>query len=140
MPKTQWARLLQIVPVATLSAWLAFGAAVFSQAAERNRAADADAARQSQQAAEAIVSLGKSSVLGAASDEDAISRAQMSIEALNIIGQLGNYDTSPQSDKLLDELASAARPAVTEVACSIAILQQVPPMGPIERCAKKGSL
>ncbi len=38
----------------------------------------------------------------------------MSVEALTIIGQLGKYDTSAQSDKLLDELASAGRPAVTE--------------------------
>jgi thiol-disulfide isomerase/thioredoxin len=38
----------------------------------------------------------------------------MSLEALTIIGQLGKYDTTPQSDKLLDELASAGRPAVTD--------------------------
>ena len=61
-------------------------------------------AAKAQQAADAIVALGKSSVLEAASDEEAINQAQMSIEALSLIGQLGKYDTSAQSDKLLDEL------------------------------------
>ncbi len=99
-------------PAALLFVCLAM-VGVFSVAAER-RSAGGDVTQQSQQAADALVAIGKSSVLEAQSDEEAINRAQMSLEALTIIGQLGKYDTTAQSDKLLDELASAARPAVTE--------------------------
>jgi thiol-disulfide isomerase/thioredoxin len=99
-------------PAALLFVCLAM-VGVQSVAAER-RAAGGDVTQQSQEAADALVAIGKSSVLEAQSDEEAINRAQMSLEALTIIGQLGKYDTTAQSDKLLDELASAARPAVTE--------------------------
>jgi thiol-disulfide isomerase/thioredoxin len=114
MIKTRWARLLQAAPAAVLSLALALGASLLLQAVERNKAGNSDTSQQAQQAAESIVALGKSSVLSAASDEEAINHAQMSIEALSLIGQLGNYDTSAQTDKLLDELTTSARPGVAE--------------------------
>src|SRR3954463_12785989 len=98
-------------PLAMLLGWLD-SASVLSVAAGPR--AGGDVSQQSQQAADALVAIGKSSVLDAPNDEEAINRAQMSLEALTIIGQLGKYDTTPQSDKLLDELASAGRPAVTD--------------------------
>lgn len=114
MAKSKWARMLRIVPVAVLSVGMAIGVAVCLKAAERNRGGDAAASRQSQQAAEAIVALAKNSVLAAKTDDEAVNKAQMSLAALDVVGQLGDTDTSSYVDKLMDDLASAGRPAITD--------------------------
>jgi thiol-disulfide isomerase/thioredoxin len=56
----------------------------------------------------------KESVAAATSDEEAANEAHMAVEALRIIGMLGDFDTEAQTAKLLDELQTGARPKVAE--------------------------
>ena len=67
-----------------------------------------------EQAAASIVAATKESVAAATSNEQAVNRPHMSIESLRLIGLMGEFDTAPQTEELLDDLQSAARPAVAE--------------------------
>jgi thiol-disulfide isomerase/thioredoxin len=114
MAKSHRNLLLTAAPIAAVLVCLTYGAGVFLHAADRAPAASGDVKAQAQQAATALVAVGKNSVLSASDDDEAIDRAQMSLDALNIVGQLANYDTEPQVDALVDQLQAAGRPAVSE--------------------------
>jgi hypothetical protein len=114
MAKSHRNLLLSAAPLAVVLVCLTYGAGVFLHAADRSPVASSDVKAQAQQAANALVAVGKNSVLSASDDDEAIDRAQMSLDALNIIGQLANYDTEPQVDALVDQLQAAGRPGVSE--------------------------
>jgi thiol-disulfide isomerase/thioredoxin len=63
-------------------------------------------------AAASIVAGTKQSVAEASSHDQAVNRAHMSVEALRIIGLIGDFDTEAQTAQLLDELQRGARPQV----------------------------
>ena len=67
-----------------------------------------------EEAAASVIAGAKESVAKAKSGEEAVNQAHMSVEALRIIGILGDFDTEAQTAKLLDELQSGARPEVAE--------------------------
>ncbi len=66
-------KLLTLAAPAAVSLVCLASASVFSEAAERRSGGD-DVTQQSQQAADALVAIGKSSVLDAQNDEEAINR------------------------------------------------------------------
>jgi thiol-disulfide isomerase/thioredoxin len=74
----------------------------------------ASAAAHFESAAASVVAGAKESVTAASSSEQAVTRANMAVEALRIIGMLGDFDTNDETTKLLDGLQSAARPEVAE--------------------------
>jgi thiol-disulfide isomerase/thioredoxin len=63
-------------------------------------------------AAASIIAGTKQSVTEATSPDQAINRANMSVEALRIIGLLGDFDTEAQTAQLLDELQQGAPPQI----------------------------
>jgi thiol-disulfide isomerase/thioredoxin len=74
----------------------------------------ASAAEHFESAAASVVAGAKESVAAASNSEQAVTRANMAVEALRIIGMLGDFDTNDETKQLLDELQSAARPEVAE--------------------------
>src|SRR4051812_18486184 len=111
MAKPQRNFLLVIVPVALFAGWLAFGDSVLSQKAQSEQATAADRAKDHlQQAADSIVAVAKERVAGAKSDDEAIQRARLSDQALSILSKLGDFDTTAQSDELLNSFRTGGRP------------------------------
>jgi thiol-disulfide isomerase/thioredoxin len=72
-----------------------------------------------------VVAGAKESVSAATSDEQAVDRAHMSIEALRIIGMLGDIDTEVQTEKLLDDLQSSARPSLAEAVIQLRLARHL---------------
>ncbi len=116
MAKPQRSFLLILVPIALLAAWFAFGDSLLSQKAESKPAAASEGRGKSDlhQAAASVAAAAKERVAAANSDNEAIQRAQMGLEALQIIGTLGEIDTSAEADDLLDAIGSSGRPAVVD--------------------------
>ena len=87
---------------------------VYSDETSPNQPAAGDsAATHLEQAATSIIAAAKETLANAdMSDEDAVRRAQLSLEAIRILGMLGDIDADSQSNKLLDAIADAGRPAV----------------------------
>src|SRR5687768_8984282 len=69
---------------------------------------------QLQPAVDAIIAAAKTSINDAKSDEQAKAKAQQTFAALTAIGQLGDFSTSAQADKLMEDLRASARPAVVD--------------------------
>lgn len=111
MAKSQRSLILIVVPIAILVAWLAIGDGLISN---REAAAKDAGENHLQQAATSIVAAAKERVASAKTDEEAIERAHMSLEALRLISALGEFDTTPQSDELIDALATSSPHAVVE--------------------------
>jgi len=84
------------------------------RAEEAAPAADNPVKAQLQQAVEAVVAAAKTSITEAKSDEQAKTKAQQTFSALRAIGQLGDFSTEAQADKLMDELRASGRPAVVD--------------------------
>src|SRR5262245_5108981 len=117
MAKPRRNSALFLLPCAILAGWLAFGDSVFSQKAQ-SKQTDADSGSQAknnlQQAADAIVAVAKERVASAKTDDEAIQRARLSDQALSLIGKLGEFDTTPQSDGLLNAFRSSNHPVVVD--------------------------
>ncbi len=127
MAKPQRNVLLIIVPVALFAGWLAFGDSVFSQKAqsEQTTAAEAHAKDHLQQAADAIVAVAKERVAAAKSDDEAVQRARLSDQALSIIGKLGEFDTTPQSDELLNSFRTGGRPIIVDAVVQLRLANDI---------------
>jgi thiol-disulfide isomerase/thioredoxin len=92
------------------------------------------------QAAASIAAAAKPSVAAAESDQEAIRRVQLSIDALRLVGLLGDADTGPQTDKLLDDLQSDARPAVAEAIIQIRLGRQLRQWNRLDAAARKTTI
>jgi thiol-disulfide isomerase/thioredoxin len=127
MPKPQRNLLLIIVPCALVAGWLAFGDSVLSQKAQSQQAAsgDADLKDHLQQAADAIVAVAKERVAAAKNDDEAVQRARLSDQALSIIGKLGEFDTTPQSDELLNAFRTSGRPLIVDAVIQLRLANEL---------------
>ncbi len=78
-------------------------------------AANGNGQRQEQleQAINSIVAVAKSRVAAAQDDQVAVAKAQQALEAIRLIGQLGDFNTDSFSDRLMQEWQS--RPAVVDL-------------------------
>lgn len=77
------------------------------------------------QAARSIVAAATESVPHAASDEEAIQRIHLSLEALRLIGQLSEADMEPEVTNLLDSLQKVARPTVAEAIIQMRLARHI---------------
>ena len=103
------------LPFAVAGIWLVYASGVLSRQASTNTQQNQNHARHHlEQAAESIMAAAKETIPAATADNDAVNRAHISIEALRLIGMLGNFDTNEQAEKLLDDLQADARPPVAE--------------------------
>jgi thiol-disulfide isomerase/thioredoxin len=135
MAKPQRSLILIVVPIVLIAGGLAFGDGLFSR---HEAAAKEQGQNGLQQAADSIVAAAKERVAAAKTDDEAIERAHMSLEALRLVGALGEFDTAPQADRLLDALAASGRPAVVEALIRLRLnsaLQRWDELGPAERTA-----
>ncbi len=116
MAKPQRNLILLLVPVALGVAWFAFGDRVFSLQAENQQqaAGEAHGTGDLKQAAASIVTAAKDRVASAKSDDEAMQTAQMSLEALRIVGTLGDFDSNPQAGQLLTSIQQGTHPAIVE--------------------------
>jgi thiol-disulfide isomerase/thioredoxin len=99
-------------PVLALSACLTM--VNLLRAEEAAPAADNPIKAQLQQAVDAVVAAAKTSINDAKSDQQAKEKAQQTFDALRAIGQLGDFSTDAQADKLMEDLRASARPAVVD--------------------------
>ena len=60
----------------------------------------------------------------------------MSIEALRMIGMLGDFDTETQTTQLLDELQSGARPAVAEAIIQLRLARNLRQWNQLDAAAR----
>ncbi|MEO7403571.1 MAG: TlpA disulfide reductase family protein [Burkholderiales bacterium] len=107
------------------------------RAAETDAPADTGKA-QLEQAVDAVIAGAKLSVAAAKTDQDAVAKAQQSLEAIRIIGQLGDFGTESQTGKLMDELRSGARPSVVDAVIQLQMTNKMrlfPQLNPSERAA-----
>ena len=113
----------------------------FESAGKRRcRPATSDVRSHLDQAAASIIAAAKPSVDAAESDEEAIRRTQLSIDALRLIGLLGDFDTSSQTEKLLDDLQSGARPAVAEAIIQIRLGRQLRQWNRLDAATRKATI
>ena len=87
------------------------------------RAAEAEAApadpdspvkAQLEQAVDSVMAAAKTTIAATKSDQKAVAKLQASLEALRVIGRLGDFSTEAQSEKFLEELEGGATPAVLD--------------------------
>jgi thiol-disulfide isomerase/thioredoxin len=106
-----------VMLMAALFACSVFGRVANSNAAEAKAPSNNDkppAKAQLEQAIESVIAAAKSRVADAKSDQEAVNKVQQSLEAVRVIGQLGDFSTDVQTGKLMDELRATARPSVIE--------------------------
>jgi thiol-disulfide isomerase/thioredoxin len=115
-----------MIVVAAASIVLGFALSEYGSAFFANEANTADAAGDQkqvqshlEQASNSIIAAARQAVADAESDEIAIQRASTSIEVLRLIGLLGDRTAEAKTDKLLDELQSAARGDVADAIIQI---------------------
>jgi thiol-disulfide isomerase/thioredoxin len=126
-----------IAPVVALLVSFAFVGV--SRAAEEAAAeAENPLKAQLQPAVDAIIAAAKTSINDAKSDEQAKAKAQQTFAALTAIGQLGDFSTSAQADKLMEDLRASARPAVVDAIVTMQLtnkFRQWPQLSEEERAA-----
>jgi thiol-disulfide isomerase/thioredoxin len=127
MAKPQRNLLLIIVPCALLAGWFAFGDSLFSQKAqsEQTKSGVSQGKNNLQQAADSIVAVAKERVAAAKSDDEAIQRARLSDQALAIIGKLGEFDTTPQSDELLTSYRAGGHPVIVDAVVQLRLANEL---------------
>jgi thiol-disulfide isomerase/thioredoxin len=105
-----------VLPFAAAGVWLVYASGVFSRQATTDAPPETGnhAQQHLEEAAGDIVAAAKELVPAATADQDAVNRTHLSIEALRLIGMLGNFNTDEHAEKLLDELQASARPLVAE--------------------------
>src|SRR4051794_12375869 len=123
-PQRNW--LLIIVPCALIVGWLAFGDSMLSQQAQSEQTTSGDHGKDHlQQAADSIVAVAKERVAAAKTDDEAIQRARLSDQALSIIGKLGEFDTTPQSDDLLNSFRTGGRPIIVDAVVQLRLANEL---------------
>src|SRR5215213_1770107 len=127
MAKPKRNLLLIVVPCALLAGWFAFGDSVLSQKAqsEQTTVRGAEDKDNLQQAADAIVAVAKERVAAAKTDDEAIQRARLSDQALSIVGKLGDFDTTPQSDELLNYFRTGGRPIIVDAVVQLRLANEI---------------
>ena len=126
MTKSRRMLVLLVVPLALVCLWLAYGSGDFALRAGAEQAGGDDRVRTHlDEAASSIIAAAKESVRSAASDDEAAQRMQVAIEALQLIGLLGEVDTNAQTEKLLDGLQSVGRPAVAGAIIKLRLARQL---------------
>jgi thiol-disulfide isomerase/thioredoxin len=98
--------------VASLAALAVSLVSIGTLRAAEEGTADNPAKAQLQQAADTIAAAAKESIVAAKDDADAAKRAQASFDILRSLGELGGFDTAPQTDKLMEELLNSPQAAV----------------------------
>ncbi len=93
-----------------------------------------------EKAAASVIAGAKESVAAAANEEQAVNKAHMSIEALRIIGMLGDFDTEAQTTQLLDELQSGARPAVAEAIVQLRLARNLRQWNQLDEAARNKAI
>jgi thiol-disulfide isomerase/thioredoxin len=116
---------LFLLPCAILAVWLAVGDSLFSQKARSEQTAGASGHANLQQAADAIVAVAKERVAEAKTDDEAIQRARLSDQALSLIGKLGEFDTTPQSDELLTAFRASKHPVVVDAVIQLRLANEL---------------
>jgi thiol-disulfide isomerase/thioredoxin len=110
MAKPKRNLVLILIPCALLALFV-----LGDSLSSRPEAAAKDAAENHlQQAADSIVAAGKERVEAAKTDEEAMQRAHAALEALRLVGSLGEFDTGPQADALLEAFGAGSHPAIVE--------------------------
>lgn len=96
--------------------WLIYGSGdVAQQAVAEQPAAGGDMQTNLNQAAESIVAAAELGVHGTQSEEEILSRIDLSVEALRLIGELGGEKAATLAGQLLDDIQKSGSPAVKEV-------------------------
>jgi thiol-disulfide isomerase/thioredoxin len=111
-------RVLALIALslALVGAWLAYGGGNDSQQAIADEpAAGDDMQANLNRAAEAIVAAAKQGVHASQSEEEVLSRTDLSVETLRLLGELGAENADALAGQLLDEVQNAGSPAVKEV-------------------------
>jgi thiol-disulfide isomerase/thioredoxin len=98
------------------------GASILLQKAGADQA---DGKDNLQQAADSIVAVAKERVAAARTDDEAIQRARLSDQALSIIGKLGEFDTSPQSDALLTSYRAGGHPIIVDAVVQLRLANEL---------------
>jgi thiol-disulfide isomerase/thioredoxin len=91
-----------------------------------------------QQAAASVVAGAKESI--AAADDVAVQKAHESVEALRLIGLLGDFETEPQTEQLLDELQSSARPRVVEAIVQLRLARHLRQWDQLDAAARSQAI
>jgi thiol-disulfide isomerase/thioredoxin len=137
MTKSKQCIALLIVPLALLGLWLAYGPGHFAGA---EQAGGDDVQAHLEQAASSVIAATKQSVQSADSDEEAAQRMQIAVEALRMIGMLGDIDTAAQTAKLLDDLQSVARPPVVEEIIKLRLAMQLQQWRDLDQAAREKTI
>jgi thiol-disulfide isomerase/thioredoxin len=105
------------VVLVVFAVWLIYGSGDVSQqaVAEEPSAGAGDVQSNLDQAAESIVAAAQQGVKATKSDEEVLSRVDLSVEALRLIGELGGENADTLAGQLLDEVQKSGSPAVKEV-------------------------
>lgn len=88
-------------------------------------AADNPSKAQLEQAAQTIAAAAKDAIAAAKDEQEAIKRAQASFDILRNLGDLGGFDSSPQADKLMEDLRNSAQASVVEAVISKQFMAKV---------------
>lgn len=133
---------LLVVSLVLGTLWLAYGSGGLSQqaGAEQPSAGRDDAKTHLDRAAASIVAAAEQGVKSAQSDEEALERTDLSIEALRIIGLLGGSDTDARAVKLLDDVQSNASPAVAEVVVRMRLARQLQQWSRLSRAEREKTI
>lgn len=137
MPASRRTLTLSVLSLACLLLGMAlneYGSAFFSEPAKSEQPASSEDQVRAhlEQAADAIAAAANLSVNGSASEEQAANRVQLSIEALRIIGLLGDPDAEAKVEKLLDELQAGSRPALAEAITQIRLSRNLRRWGQLD--------
>jgi len=124
--------------VALVSLWAAYGPSELSQQADAQQPAGGQQAMRDNldKAAQAIVAAAEQGMNTSRSDDQILERADLSAEALRILGLLGATSTEMQATKLLDDVQTKVSPAAAEVVIRMRLgrqLQRWSQLGSTER-------
>ncbi len=114
-----------VVPLALIGLWLAYGSSDLAPRADAEQPGDGQVRARVDEAADAIIAAAKEGVRAASSDNEAAQRMEVAVQALQLVGMLGDVDTSAHTEKLFDELKSAGRPAIAERIIMIRLASQL---------------
>jgi thiol-disulfide isomerase/thioredoxin len=134
MNKSRQIAAILLVPLAIAVLWLAYGSGDFAGAVQAG--GDGDVQAHLEQAANSVIAAAKQSVQSASSEDEAAQRMQAAVEALRMIGMLGEVDTRAQTEKLLNDLQSVARPAVVEEIITLRLASQLQQWNQLDAAAR----
>jgi thiol-disulfide isomerase/thioredoxin len=118
--------VLFALSLALVAAWLVYGLGDAShQAIAEQPAAGNDMQANLDQAAEAIVAAAKQGVHASQSEDEVLSRTDLSVEALRLLGELGADKADALAGQLLDDVQTSGSPAVKEVVIRMRLAREL---------------